>query len=476
MFRTDEVDLRHYGLILRRWKRVILGAVGVCVALAVIFNVVTVPAYQATTRLEVRKEPSRSALTGAETGADDWHSDNVTLFTAAELITSRGLMRDVVETLRAKGLLRIDPPRAQAWRRLTAWFAAIGAARSAPAGATGAQEPEIDWLLSILKVTPIRDTRLISIEVEHWDRETARGIAETVASRFVESQRQQRASADTSRLALLRQRMGEIKGQIDGHENTSNQVGVPVLESKVRQLTQTIADLNTALIQTRTERLSTSAKMTRIKRIMDDSGAVMSELPVESPTLDQLRRDLLQRETDLARAREVYKDKHPKLVMLESERQSIRDNIRSELSKTASTLKGDYSMLDQREGSLRGAIAQAEEELRQVNAELGRTTTVESEAKSDKDLYALLSSKVQEVQISGEVGPSLATVVEPATVGEDPVRPRKLLNLMLASVVGLVSGVGLALLLEYFMQSIRTPKDVTELLQLPVLGTIPKRS
>ncbi|TMQ67410.1 MAG: hypothetical protein E6K78_05125, partial [Candidatus Eisenbacteria bacterium] len=154
MFRTDEVDLRHYGLILRRWKRVILGAVGVCVALAVIFNVVTVPAYQATTRLEVRKEPSRSALTGAETGADDWHSDNVTLFTAAELITSRGLMRDVVETLRAKGLLRIDPPRAQAWRRLTAWFAAIGAARSAPAGATGAQEPEIDWLLSILKVTP----------------------------------------------------------------------------------------------------------------------------------------------------------------------------------------------------------------------------------------------------------------------------------------------------------------------------------
>src|SRR5438093_1463291 len=276
MFRTDEVDLRHYGLILRRWKRVILGAVGVCVALAVIFNVVTVPAYQATTRLEVRKEPSRSALTGAETGADDWHSDNVTLFTAAELITSRGLMRDVVETLRAKGLLRIDPPRAQAWRRLTAWFAAIGAARSAPAGATGAQEPEIDWLLSILKVTPIRD---------------------------------------------------------------------------------------------------------------------------------QLRRDLLQRETDLARAREVYKDKHPKLVMLESERQSIRDNIRSELSKTASTLKGDYSMLDQREGSLRGAIAQAEEELRQVNAELGRTTTVESEAKSDKDLYALLSSKEQEVQISGKVGP-----------------------------------------------------------------------
>ena len=273
--------------------------------------------------------------------------------------------------------------------------------------------------------------------------------------------------------------MGEIKGEIQGHENTlntSNQVGVPVLESKERQLTQTIADLNTALIQTRTERLSTSAKMTRIKRIMDDSGAVMSELPVESPTLDQLRRDLLQRETDLARAREVYKDKHPKLVMLESERQSIRDNIRSELSKTASTLKGDYSMLDQREGSLRGAIAQAEEELRQVNAELGRTTTVESEAKSNKDLYALLSSKVQEVQISGEVGPSLATVVEPATVGEDPVRPRKLLNLILGSVVGLVSGVGLALLLEYFRQSIRTPKDVTELLQLPVLGTIPKRS
>ena len=69
----------------------------------------------------------------------------------------------------------------------------------------------------------------------------------------------------------------------------------------------------------------------------------------------------------------------------------------------------------------------------------------------------------------------LVRVVEPATVSEDPVRPRKALNLLLGLVAGLFAGTGLALFLEYLRRAIRTPNDVLEHLQLPVLGMIPRR-
>ncbi|WP_053365613.1 YveK family protein [Bacillus sp. FJAT-27245] len=59
------------------------------------------------------------------------------------------------------------------------------------------------------------------------------------------------------------------------------------------------------------------------------------------------------------------------------------------------------------------------------------------------------------------------------TEGQAPVQPKPLLNMVAALVVGLMAGVGLAFLLEYFDNTIKTEKDVERVLGLPVLGIIP---
>src|SRR2546426_12640204 len=101
MFKTEEIDIKHYWYMILRQKRIILTSVCICVLLATIMNLVTPAVYQATTRVEVNKEPSRSALTGeALSTADDWRSDNVAIYTTAELITARSLLREVVVSLR----------------------------------------------------------------------------------------------------------------------------------------------------------------------------------------------------------------------------------------------------------------------------------------------------------------------------------------------------------------------------------------
>lgn len=54
-----------------------------------------------------------------------------------------------------------------------------------------------------------------------------------------------------------------------------------------------------------------------------------------------------------------------------------------------------------------------------------------------------------------------------------PVSPRPMLNMVMALVVGLMVGVGLAFLLEYLDKTVKTEQDIDKLLELPVLGTIP---
>lgn len=53
-----------------------------------------------------------------------------------------------------------------------------------------------------------------------------------------------------------------------------------------------------------------------------------------------------------------------------------------------------------------------------------------------------------------------------------PIKPNKLLNMSIASVLGLMMGIGLALLIEFFDTTIKDEKDVEDLLDLPVIGII----
>src|SRR5262245_42141516 len=210
MFKSEEIDIKHYWYMILRQKRIIIASVCACVLLATVMNLVTPAVYQATTRVEVNKEPTRSALTGQEVaGGDDWRSDDVALFTAAELITARNLLREVVLSLRTQGIITPGEQKAVVIGKVGDWMSSAGGAKTASAteggeASTDVIDREIDWLLSILTVQPIKQTRLVSIAVEHHDPRIAREIADTVARKFVDYQRRQRSQVDNERVAYLR--------------------------------------------------------------------------------------------------------------------------------------------------------------------------------------------------------------------------------------------------------------------------------
>lgn len=486
MFQPPEFELKYYTLLLRRRLRLILGTLAGCVVAALLLNIVTEPVYRATTRIEVRKEPDRSPLTGEAIASYGWNSDNVALYTAAELITNRALLRDVVVALRASGNLVTEPPRENAARTLFGHMIghrnAAGVAHAADAGPAGPVadaevNADVDWLLQIIEVKPINDTRLVQIQVDHWVPGVAKAIADTLAHRFVAYEENARASADMGRQEYLDRQLKELRGQIEDSERllySSHELGLNALDGKLKQLTETAGRMNEAYVNVKTERLAVEARMKLVRDALRDSLMAWDELPVQNETVQGLWRELLQTRTELARAREVYRPKHPKLMILESQLQSLEDNIRAELHKAVGALETEYAMIKGRESGLQSSLTQTETELRATDDRAGRYTALESELKSKRDIYALLIAKSQELQISGEVQQALVAVVEQATLDANPVRPRPILNVAMGLIVGLTAGVGLALLMEFMRRTIKTPKDITDVLHLPILGMIPR--
>lgn len=65
------------------------------------------------------------------------------------------------------------------------------------------------------------------------------------------------------------------------------------------------------------------------------------------------------------------------------------------------------------------------------------------------------------------------SIVDKAVAPSNPVKPKKTQNVMIAFAVGLMLSVGVALLLEFLDNTIKSSKDVEKILGLPVLGEIP---
>lgn len=122
-----------------------------------------------------------------------------------------------------------------------------------------------------------------------------------------------------------------------------------------------------------------------------------------------------------------------------------------------------------------------------TTGELNGKITIQSENNSqvvnvtvqdpDPFVSADIANKIAEVfqkEIKKIMNVDNVSILAKANVvdNQSPVKPQPLLNIAIATVVGLMVGVGLAFLLEYLDNTIKSEQDVEKLLDLPVLGVI----
>jgi capsular exopolysaccharide synthesis family protein len=79
-----------------------------------------------------------------------------------------------------------------------------------------------------------------------------------------------------------------------------------------------------------------------------------------------------------------------------------------------------------------------------------------------------------EVSVVAGVGTNNISVVDPAEVPLVPHKPNLRKNLLIALFLGLMGGIGLALLFEHLDDTVKSASDLEKLIQRPVLGIVPR--
>ena len=128
------------------------------------------------------------------------------------------------------------------------------------------------------------------------------------------------------------------------------------------------------------------------------------------------------------------------------------------LSKQLAIIESDMEATQQAINDLQHGSDSAADQ-----AEQARLQTLLTQHQSN---YARLLSSYEEIRLAEVQAIDNIIVDEPAELPDKPVKPRKLQNTLLAAVVGCMLAVGVAFLIEYLDDTIKTSEDVGQALSL----------
>jgi succinoglycan biosynthesis transport protein ExoP len=220
----DTIDLRHYWRVLMRFKWGIIG-LAIAVTLAAVFFVSAMrPVYKSSVTLLIEQKQGKTL-----TSLDDVYGAELTgkeyLQTQFEILKSRELAARVVKDLNiaqhpdyiAKTV--IDDAE-KSWWQLIDWKQYLPAGHEQ--NPTPSDEEKfvalVDEFMLHLSIEPIRQTQLVKINFESYDRALTSRVANEMAKAYINSQMEARITLTQNAADWLSTRLGALKANLEVSE------------------------------------------------------------------------------------------------------------------------------------------------------------------------------------------------------------------------------------------------------------------
>ena len=457
-----EPHLYDYLLVLRKHQWLILSFMLAVVTIVTISTFRMQPVYNATARIEIDRENANILpFPGADSYDYMMDLENY-IETQSKILTSETL---ALQTIRNTGLSARPE-----------FSSPNGPSEAMASGSLANQKrpPELGEFLGSLSVKRVPNSRLMDVSFESTDSQLAARIVNAHIASYIEQNFRSKYEATTQASTWLADQLSELKIKVQKSEDAriayERQNQIWTLDDKQNITTQRLSDINKQLTDAQSERMkkeslyefAKSGNLDAVPQVQSDAG--LAELLRKRNDLSSQYNDGLSQ----------YGPNFPKVQRLQAQLKDLDASIEKEKKKIVDVLESDYREARQRESMLSQALDQQKAAANQMAEKLVEYNILKREAEANKALYEGLMTKLKETAISLGLRSSNIRIVDPAMIPSAPSRPAKTRNITLAFLVGLVGGIGLALMREYLDNTVKSPDDVETLARLPSLAVVPQ--
>jgi capsular exopolysaccharide synthesis family protein len=327
--------------------------------------------------------------------------------------------------------------------------------------------------LGRLVVKRVPNSRLIEVQFEAEDPQLAAQIVNGHLHNYVEENFRSKYDATTQASNWLSAELEELRIKVEKSEDAriayqrENQIWQ--IDEKEDITSQKLGDLSKAVTEAQTD----VAQKEALYR-MAISGNV-DALPAARN--NDVVSTLLKRKSELdeqhAEALDQYGPNFPKVLRLAAQQKEVEESLANARKTMVESVEEEFNTARSHVELLQEALDKQKAEANDLAEKLVQYHILQHDAESNKQLYDGLLQKLKEAGITAGLRSSNIRVVDPALAPSSPSRPQKARNILLAILVGLVGGVGLALFREYLDNTVKSPDDIESLTGLPSLAVVP---
>jgi len=496
----QQIDIRDYLRVIMKRRWTVITFLAIIVITVTIHAFTATPIYEATTRLIIDKENpnvvSIQEVMAIDASGTDYYQ------TQYKIIESRTVSREVIRQLHLEESEEFFPKpkddlisnlKRSIKETLTFWKDSITSLLRTEHKATfktfsipdTAEEYDPDSLLvsgfiDRVKVSPIRNSRLVDVSFQGKDPVLATRIVNTLANAYIGQNLETKLSAVKDAVRWLHSRIGEERKKVEKAEQTllrykEKHSIVTGFSDDVEIVTaQKLAQLNAKVVEAESKRVEAETRYKQamaMQRTPDMLGSIPEVLNNELIRhIKTMEVELYKRMSELSKK---YGQKHPQMVAIGSELKTLQKRKTQEVNRVIGSLKNEYMVALAKDNALKAALSKQKKESLELNQKAIQYSVLQREAESARHMYELLIKRFKETTLTADMRTGNIRIIDRAEVPKYPVKPKKKLNILLAIIVGLVTGVGLAFFFEYLDNTIKIPEDVKQHLKIPYLGPAP---
>ncbi len=453
-----EIDLLTLGrAIAAQWKGIFLVML-LFVAVAGIWGVVSPKSYEVNTTLRIKqaKGISRSPL-----DMEDISSSAQRIGTYVEILKSRNVLMPVIEEIETE----YTPEKAADY---------------------------YERYRKSVNIEAVKNTELLTIKFTARDSDKAYRGAQILTQGFLERMAYLSGSEQAKTKTFLEERTKQAKVELESADKalqaykTSHQIINP--SDSAGRLSAQISSAESMARENRIALDAARARLAAIEGQLQESGASIAENQFVSAYNAQLAK----LEVSRISYAEKYTDKHPNMIAINDEIANIESKRDEEIEKIVSMevpshnsihsglLAGKYkneaeiAVLEEKERALGDLISQNNGELKNLSAIEQEYVDLARKVQLASDTYSLLAKRLEEAKIAATMNPDDVQIIDEPSLA---VSSKKIGRTMLiAAVLGFLLGCAVIVFKEIMHPVIASEEELTESLQLPVLGVIPDKA
>ncbi len=359
-------------------------------------------------------------------------------------------------------------------------------------------------IMSGLDIRPEKDTMVLRLTYTDSNPKRAQGVLNALAQTYVEYSLKDRRTKSSTAIKFIQDKLPQVKQQLDKSalavtqfRKTYNIVDPDTYAASVYKMREALEnqaqDLQIKIAQVQQQYEVLSRQVGKSPEAAIGGAILQQDAPYQS-----LVKQFQEVETNYFLERTRFRGDHPSMIALKDRRDelyrlletraqsvvgvrgntanitnepnsAIQQSLASQLFDAQTTLAVSQAQLE----SIRNAQTEVSSAFSKIPQIQQKYVEIQRQLALDSSTYNKLSEKLEELRISEAQEISSWKVLEPPLIPIRPSSPDIERSLITGAISGLVLGILFALLLNRLDQRIREVGEVREIIDIPLLASIP---